>query len=82
MSDLSVASPNLNFPLFIVAPKERAQKVENELSRLTFQQLELHKRCGYIELEELVSQSENILKWADNPSAIKKLAKWVEDITM
>ena len=82
MSDLAVASPNLNFPLFIVAPKERGQKVKFELSRPTFQQLELHKRCGYIELEELVAQFSNIHKWAEHPSVIKKLATWVSDSSL
>ena len=79
MSDLVSLSPNLNFPLYLVAPKERLEKVRKQLARPTFQALELHKRCGYFSCEELVQAADSILQWASAPAAINKLAKWVED---
>jgi len=40
MSDLITSSPNLNFPLYIVAPEKRLPQVRKVLSRPTFQDLE------------------------------------------
>ena len=79
MSDLVSLSPNLNFPLYIVTPQDRMDQVRKQLSRPTFQTLELHKRCGFFSCEELVQASESIMQWASNVSAINKLAKWVDD---
>lgn len=80
MSDLVVLAPNLNFPLYIIAPKNRMDLVRRELSRPTFQALELHRRCGYFSSEDLVKEAENILLWASNSSAIDRLALKVEDV--
>ena len=79
MSDLVSLSPNLNFPLYIVTPKERVDQVRKQLSRPTFQTLELHKRCGFFTCEDLLQASDSIMQWASNPAAINKLAKWVDD---
>lgn len=80
MSDLGALSPNLNFPFYIVAPKSRIDKVRKELSRPTFQMLELHNRCGYFSSEALEKEVENILRWATDASAIENLASKVSDI--
>ena len=80
MSDLTVLSPNLNFPLYIVAPEERLDKVRRELSRPTFQALELHKRCGLFSFEALNREAAGMMQWASDPSAIEKLAEWVDDV--
>jgi hypothetical protein len=80
MSDLGALSPNLNFPFYIVAPKSRLDKVRKELSRPTFQMLELHNRCGYFSSEALEKEAENILRWATDASAIENLASKVSDI--
>lgn len=79
MSDLAMLSPSLNFPLYIVTPQTRMDKVRKQLARPTFQAMELHKRCGYFSCEELAQAAESILQWASTPAAINKLAKWVED---
>lgn len=79
MSDLILQSPNLNFPLYIVAPQARLQKVACELCRPTFQYLELHKRCGYFSDEDLIARADEIMRWATDPSAIQKLATHVPD---
>jgi hypothetical protein len=79
MSDLVVLSPNLNFPLYIVAPEARLEQVRRELSRPTFQTLELHRRCGFFSDEALIAESDSILRWANDPSAIDRLAARVGD---
>lgn len=80
MSDLVVLVPILNFPLYIIAPEKRMDKVRRELSRPTFQTLELHRRCGYFSSEDLIKEAENIMFWASSPSAIERLARKVEDV--
>jgi hypothetical protein len=79
LSDLTVASPNLSFPLYIVAPSHRIKKVARQLRRPTFQSIELNARCGFFSDEELLANAENILKWSDDPAAIDKLAHKVPD---
>jgi hypothetical protein len=80
MSDLVALSPNINFPLYIVTPDVRLEKVRQELSRPTFQALELHKRCGFFSEEMLLQNAEHIMRWSDHPSAIERLASKVGDV--
>jgi hypothetical protein len=82
MSDLVSASPSLNFPLYLIAPEDRLNQVKTQLSRPTFQTLELHKRCGFFSCESLLRHSDDILRWATSPSVIEKLAAKVEDTRM
>ena len=81
MSDLATLAPNLNFPLYIVAPDSRIDNVRRELSRPTFQALDLHERCGYFSMETLVQDAEHILRFATSPAAIERLAQRVEDVS-
>lgn len=81
MSDLTASSPNLNFPLYIVAPESRLPRVRKELSRPTFQALELHKRCGFFADEKLVSEADAIMRWANDPSVMENLASKVPDLS-
>jgi hypothetical protein len=78
LSDLVALAPNLNFPLYIVTPESRMEKVRRELSRPTFQTLSLHEICGYFSFERLEAEAEGIMRWASSPSAVDKLAKKVE----
>jgi hypothetical protein len=80
LSDLVAMSPNLNFPLYIVSPEDRLADVRRELSRPTFQALELHKRCGYFSEEALQRQAEHIMRWATSPAAIEQLATYIGDV--
>jgi hypothetical protein len=80
MSDLVALSPNINFPLYIVTPDIRLEQVRRELARPTFQVLELHKRCGFFSEESLIQDAENIMRWANHPSAIERLAFKVGDV--
>ena len=79
MSDLSTTCPNLSFPCYIALPVEREQEVIRQLSRPTFQALELHRRCGYFTVEDLKKELGSILKWAKDADSIRQLAKWIED---
>ncbi|HEX6965098.1 MAG TPA: hypothetical protein VF166_04795 [Gemmatimonadaceae bacterium] len=81
MADLTALSPNLNFPLYIVAPAERLEKVRRELSRPTFQRLGLHRRCGFFSEEVLLGAAESLRQWASGPDAIAKLASYADDTT-
>src|SRR5215207_10294474 len=74
MADLAALSPNLNFPLYIVAPAKRLAKVRRELARPTFQALELHRRCAFFSGEALLDAADSIMRWASGPGAIEKLA--------
>jgi hypothetical protein len=55
MGDLVAMQPNLNIPLFLVAPEDRREKVFAEVNRPTFSRLDprLAEICRYISFEEL-----------------------------
>jgi len=53
MSDLLAVIPALNIQIFIVAPKERHDKVMSELSRPTFRKIGLSEYCRFISTEDL-----------------------------
>ena len=55
MSDLVALQPNLNTPLYIVAPDDRRDKVIRELNRPTFQALPqpLVDICRYVSFSGL-----------------------------
>jgi hypothetical protein len=76
-SDLVASAPNLNFPLYIVAPEVRMEQVRRELARPTFQALGLNERCAYFSDEDLVKNADSILRWATEATAIDPLAKRV-----
>lgn len=79
MSDLTISVPNLTFPLFIVAPAVRLDKVRNELSRPSFQWLQLHQQCGFFSSELLMQKADAIIEWATDVSKIEQLAEYVPD---
>jgi len=80
MADLAALSPNLSFPLYVVAPRVRLERVRRELSRPTFQRMELHRRCGFFAEEELIDAAASIARWAGGPAAVGRLAEWVGDV--
>jgi len=53
MSDLLSVVPALNIQIYIVAPKERQNKVLSELGRPTFRKIGLSEYCRYISSEDL-----------------------------
>jgi len=80
MSDLVVATPNLTFRIYIVAPQERLRFVEQQLRRPSFQMLELHKVCGILSEEALLKEHASLLRWATDPSVVDRLAIFVNDV--
>jgi hypothetical protein len=55
MSDLVTMQPNLNIPLYLVAPDERREKVIEEVNRPTFSRLTppMNRICSYISFSAL-----------------------------
>jgi hypothetical protein len=64
MSDLLALQPNLDINIFLVAPDERRDKVEQEILRPTFALREkpLHEVCGFISFSKLLEKAEGIRK--------------------
>lgn len=62
LSDLIAMQPNLNIPLFIVAPDDRRDKVISEVNRPTFSRLSppMYEMCRYISFSSLRTSLENI----------------------
>lgn len=78
LADLAASAPNLNFPLYIVAPQARIAKVRRELSRPTFRVLELDRRCAFFSGEALIDAAESMMRWGHGPSVIERLAQRVD----
>jgi hypothetical protein len=64
MSDLLALQPNLEINLYLVAPDERRDKVEQELMRPTFKIREkpLLNVCGFLAFSRLMEKIEAIRK--------------------
>ena len=75
MADLAALSPNLSFPLYVVAPASRLGKVRRELLRPTFRALGLDRRCRFFSGEALLKALPNLARWATGPDAIEKLTE-------
>jgi hypothetical protein len=77
MADLAALSPNLSFPLYVVAPGTRLAKVRRELARPTFRALGLDRRCRFFSGAALLRALPGLTRWATGPEAIEKLAERV-----
>lgn len=62
MSDLLALQPNLDIHLYLVAPDERHDKVEQEVLRPTFSLREkpVSRLCGFLGFETLMNQIEGV----------------------
>src|SRR5438270_8204401 len=62
MSDLLALQPNLDINLYLVAPDDRRDKVEQEILRPTFTLREkpLRRICGFIGFSKLTEQIEGV----------------------
>lgn len=54
-SDLKVLTPNSTYPLFIVAPSSRKNKVISEANRPTFKKLNIDREVKYISYENITN---------------------------
>ena len=82
MSDLLALQPNLNINLFIVAPGERKEKVEQEILRPTFMLREnpLAEDCGFLAIDELTEKIDAATKLglisALKPEFLEQMAEY------
>jgi hypothetical protein len=77
MSDLIAMQPNLNIPLFLVAPDGRRDKVVQEINRPTFARLTppMTEMCRFIPFSALREQLEKAGKYIlDKACAISEIA--------
>ncbi|TVR73989.1 MAG: hypothetical protein EA415_06555, partial [Sphaerobacteraceae bacterium] len=79
MSDLLAMQPNLNIPLFIVAPDERNAKVVEEINRPTFARRDppLHSVCRFIRFSTLRKQLPTLLDMSPylKPEVLDRLSE-------
>lgn len=80
LADLAALSPNLSFPIYVVAPRARLDKVRRELSRPALRALGLDTRSAMISSEALLDAADGIARWATDPSAIDRLATRVDEV--
>jgi hypothetical protein len=83
MSDLLSVVPSLKISLYIVAPKNRQDKVRAELTRPTFQKIGLNEYCKFIpmeELQKLLSKAEG-LQGHIQPTIVDTIATGFEEET-
>ena len=66
MADLIAMQPNINIPLYLVAPDERREKVFEEINRPTFSRLSppLVEICRFIAFSVLKKRIEEIGAYA------------------
>ena len=82
MSDLLALQPNLQINLFLVAPDDRCDKVEQEILRPTFalRDKPLPKICGFLGFNTLVEKLDGIRKLglasSLKPDFLQKTAKY------
>ncbi|AHG88552.1 hypothetical protein J421_1015 [Gemmatirosa kalamazoonensis] len=79
MADLAALAPNLSFPMYVVAPRDRLPKVRRELARPSLQALGLGRRCGFFSAESLVASADAIARFGGGPAAIERLAERVSE---
>jgi hypothetical protein len=82
MSDLLALQPNLNIQIYLVAPDERRNKVEQEILRPTFNLREppLARICGFLSFSRLTENLNGIRKLglasSLKPDFLNKLAEY------
>jgi hypothetical protein len=81
MSDLLAVVPALKLDLFVVAPKDRQDKVMGELARPTFSKLGLNEYCRFISAEEVQRLVEKVrgLSGHLQPSILDTIAISLEE---
>jgi hypothetical protein len=52
-ADLTMVAPNTLYPMFIVAPGERRQRVREQLARPSFRHLGIHEKVRYLSYERV-----------------------------
>jgi hypothetical protein len=83
MSDLLSVVPSLKISLYIVAPKNRQDRVRAELTRPTFHKIGLSEYCKFIPLEDLQKLLSDVEGYEGHvqPSIVDKIAVGFEEET-
>ena len=81
MSDLLAEVPALNIQIYIVAPKERQNKILSELGRPTFRKIGLSDYCRYVPSEDLSDLIAKVKGFGGHiqPSILDKIAISLEN---
>jgi hypothetical protein len=81
MSDLLSVVPSLKISLYIIAPKNRQDRVRAELTRPTFQKIGLNEYCKFIPMEDLQKLLTKVegLQGHIQPSIIDTIAAGFEE---
>jgi hypothetical protein len=84
LSDLISVVPALKMKLFIVAPKERQDKVLRELSRPTFRKIGLSDYCRFVSTESLRELIDKVkdLRGCVQPTVLDRIAVEMEEETL
>ena len=82
MSDLIAMQPNLNIPLYIVAPYERREKVLAEVNRPTFSRLappmnQIYRFTSFSALRDRVPQMADMTRYL-RPEFLEELSETCE----
>jgi hypothetical protein len=82
MSDLVTMQPNINIPLYLVAPDDRREKVMTEVNRPTFTSLTppLYEICRYISfssLKEQIAKVSTVLQYL-KPEFLEEISETCE----
>jgi len=79
MSDLLAMQPNLNIPLYVVAPDERRDKVKVEVNRPTFNRLSppLSEACRFISFSMLHERLPELARYVQylKPDVLEELSE-------
>jgi hypothetical protein len=78
-SDLKIVAPNSNYPLFIVAPYERRNRVIEQVKRPTFRRMDFEKKVKFLSYEVL-SDIDNFFQDSDSGVNVELLAGRAESI--
>ena len=85
MADLIAMQPNLNIPLYIVAPDDRREKVMSEINRPTFSRLDppMREMCSFLPFSALQTKLAQVSQFISylKPDFIDELAEVCEDET-
>jgi hypothetical protein len=81
MSDLLSVVPSLKISLYIVAPKNRQDRVRAELTRPTFQKIGLNEYCRFISMEDLQDLLSRVEGFEGHvqPTIVEKIAVGFEE---
>ena len=84
MSDLLSVVPSLKINLYIVAPKNRQDKVRSEITRPTFQKIGLNEYCKFLPIEALTKLLSKVegLQGHIQPTIIDTVATGFEEDSM